>query len=82
MPSSSIITTGFTGRYMELVWAAIDAHARGQADAFAKMEKAAAYLKRIGPRVYQWMDTPFWLRTPEALLAQWKEEDEKLLVKA
>lgn len=69
-------------RYMELVWAAIDARAHGQADAAARIAKATAYLQRIEPLVYPWMDVPFWLHAPNAVLAQWKEEDEKLLVTA
>jgi len=69
-------------RYMELIWSAIDARARGRADAHAKIEKAAAYLKRIEPQVYPWMDIPFWLHAPNAIQGQWKAEDEQLLVKA
>jgi len=69
-------------RYMALIWMALDARARGQADAPAKLDKAVAYLQRIEPQVYPWMDIPFWLHAPNAMRAQWQEEDKKVLVEA
>lgn len=46
--------------YQQLLWRALSARRDGRPDARELLGHAADFLRRTEPKVYRWMDSPYW----------------------